>query len=158
MAGEVHFPPNAVGSPWFEDDSMASGYSSTPLVRKLGIREGRELIAIHAPRPYEEMVSPLPEGVKLRQRLHPGAEFIHLFSRTRADLERRFPRLASALADQGILWISWPKKSSPLAQDLSENLVREIGLATGLVDVKVVAIDEDWSGLKFVRRLVNRGG
>lgn len=137
---------------------MAPGYSGTPLVRKLGIVAGRELIVIQSPRPYGEMVASLPEGVKLRQRLHPGAEFIHLFSRSRADLERRFPRVAAALSDQGILWISWPKKSSPLAQDLTENVVREIGLATGLVDVKVCAIDDDWSGLKFVRRLVNRVG
>jgi hypothetical protein len=111
---------------------------------------------LHPPRPYDQIVSPLPEGVRLRHRLHPGAEFIHLFARSAGDLARRFPRLASALADQGTLWISWPKKTSPLAGDLDENVVREIGLSTGLVDVKVCAVDEDWSGLKFVRRLVNR--
>jgi hypothetical protein len=133
-----------------------AGYSGTPLARKLGLQPGREAVVLHSPRPYEEIVSPLPEGVKLRHRLHPGAEFIHFFARSRADLARRFPGLASALADPGSLWISWPKKSSPLANDIDENIVREIGLATGLVDVKVCAVDEDWSGLKFVRRLVNR--
>jgi hypothetical protein len=133
-----------------------AGYSGTPLAQKLGLRSGQEAIVLHPPRPYEEIVSPLPKGVKLRARLHPGAEFIHLFTRSRADLARRFPRLASALADPGLLWISWPKKSSSLTSDLDENVVREIGLATGLVDVKVCAVDEDWSGLKFVRRLANR--
>ena len=135
---------------------MTAGYSGTPLARKLGISPGRELIIINAPRPYGDIVSPLPAGVKLRQRLHPGAEFVHLFTRSCADLERRFPRIASALSDQGILWVSWPKKSSSLAGDLTENGVRKIGLATTLVDVKVAAIDEDWSGLKFVRRLTQR--
>jgi hypothetical protein len=133
-----------------------AGYSGTPLARKLGLQPGREAIVVHPPRPYEEMVAPVPAGVQVRHRLHPGAEFIHFFTRSRADLTRRFPRLASALADQGALWISWPKKSSPLAGDIDENIVREIGLTTGLVDVKVCAVDEDWSGLKFVRRLAHR--
>lgn len=133
------------------------GYSGTPLARKLGLEPGLEAVVLHSPRPYEELVTPLPEGVKVRHRLHPGAEFIHFFSRSLSDLARRFPGLASALADSGSLWISWPKKSSALASDLDENVVREIGLATGLVDVKVCAVDDDWSGLKFVRRLVNRG-
>ena len=133
-----------------------AGYSGTPLAQKLGLTPGREAIVIQSPRPYEEIVAPLPEGVRLRQRLHPGAEFIHLFTRSRADLARRFPRLAAALADPGLLWISWPKKSSRLTGDLDENIVRELGLATGLVDVKVCAVDDDWSGLKFVRRVANR--
>jgi hypothetical protein len=132
------------------------GYSGTPLAQKLGLTPGREAIVIQSPRRYEEIVAPVPEGVKLRQRLHPGAEFIHLFTRSRADLARRFPRLAAALADPGLLWISWPKKTSSLTSDLDENVVRELGLATGLVDVKVCAVDEDWSGLKFVRRVANR--
>lgn len=134
-----------------------AGYSGTPLAGKLGLKPGGEVVVIHSPRPYEEIVSPMPEGVRLRHRLHPGAEFIHFFARSRSDLARRFPGLASALADRGSLWISWPKMSSPLANDLDENLVRAIGLATGLVDVKVCAVDEDWSGLKFVRRLLDRG-
>jgi hypothetical protein len=133
-----------------------AGYSGTPLARKLGLTPGSEAVVVHPPRPYDQIVSPLPEGVRLRHRLHPGAEFIHFFARNRADLAGRFPRLASALADEGTLWISWPKKGSPLAADLDENGVREIGLPTGLVDVKVCAVDDDWSGLKFVRRLSNR--
>jgi hypothetical protein len=133
-----------------------AGYSGTSLARKLGLQPGREAVVIHPPRPYDQIVTPLPQGVRLRHRLHPGAEFIHLFARSAGDLARQFPRLASALADQGTLWISWPKKASPLAGDLDENVVREIGLSTGLVDVKVCAVDDDWSGLKFVRRLVNR--
>jgi hypothetical protein len=92
----------------------------------------------------------------VRSRLHPGAEFIHLFTRSRSDLAKRFPRLAGALADQGMLWISWPKKTSSLAGDLDENVVRDLGLSHGLVDVKVCAVDTDWSGLKFVRRIRDR--
>lgn len=135
-----------------------AGYSGTPLARKLGLGAGREAIVLQPPRPYETIVSPLPDGVKVRSRLHPGAEFIHCFSRSQADLTRRFPRLASALADQGMLWISWPRKSSTLAGDLDENIVRQIGLSQGLVDVKVCAVDDDWSGLKFVRRIKDRAG
>jgi hypothetical protein len=133
-----------------------AGYSGTPLARKLGIQPGRDIVVLNTPRPYEELVAPLPERVRIRRRIHPGSEFIHLFTRTRSDLERRFPRLSSALADQGVVWISWPKKTSPLSGDLDENVVREVGLRTGLVDVKVCAVDDDWSGLKFVRRLQNR--
>jgi hypothetical protein len=133
-----------------------AGYSGTPLARKLGLDRGREAVVLQAPRPYPQIVSPFPPGVKLSHRLHPGSEFVHFFTRSRAELTRRFPGLASALADAGTLWISWPKKSSDLAGDLDENIVREIGLGTGLVDVKVCAVDDDWSGLKFVRRLVNR--
>jgi hypothetical protein len=133
-----------------------AGYSGTPLAKKLGLLPGREAIVLQAPREYPTIVVPMPDGVKLRHRLHPGAEFIHFFARNRTELARRFPRLAVALADQGVLWISWPKKSSSLAGDLDENVVREIGLTTGLVDVKVCAVDADWSGLKFVRRLAHR--
>jgi hypothetical protein len=133
-----------------------AGYSGTPLARKLGLEPGREAVVLHAPRPYQELVAPLPEGVKLGHRLHPGSEFIHFFTRSRAELVRRFPGLAKALADAGTLWVSWPKKSSPLAGDIDENIVRDIGLTTGLVDVKVCAVDENWSGLKFVRRVSNR--
>jgi hypothetical protein len=137
--------------------SLMAGYSGTPLATKLGLKPGIEAVVLKPPRPYAGIVSPLPDGVRLRQRLHPGAEFIHFFTRSRADLARRFPRLAGALADPGVLWISWPKRSSPLAGDLDENIVRELGLAAGLVDVKVCAVDDDWSALKFVRRVADRG-
>lgn len=133
-----------------------AGYSGTPLARKLGLKPGGEAVVLQPPRPYDQMVAPFPEGIRLRHRLHPGAEFIHYFTRSESDLSRGFPRLASALADQGTLWISWPKKTSPLAGDIDENMVREIGLTTGLVDVKVCAVDDDWSGLKFVRRVADR--
>jgi hypothetical protein len=134
-----------------------AGYSVSPLAPKLGLGPDQEAVVIHPPRPYDQIVTPLPPGTRLRHRLHPGAEFIHFFTRSRADLARRFPRMAVALADRGILCISWPKKSSSLAGDLDENVVREIGLAGGLVDVKVCALDADWSGLKFVRRVRDRG-
>ena len=86
-----------------------------------------------------------------------GAPFIHQFARRKADLTEMFPRLARALADGGMLWISWPKKTSKVATDLTEDIVRGLGLPLGLVDVKVCAVDETWSGLKFVRRKALRG-
>jgi alkylation response protein AidB-like acyl-CoA dehydrogenase len=101
-------------------------------------------------------MAPLPDDASLRTRLTPGSRFIHQFARRRAELETAFPRLARALADDGILWISWPKKASGVETDLTEDVLRELGLPLGLVDVKVCAVDDVWSGLKFVRRKENR--
>jgi hypothetical protein len=134
-----------------------AGYSKRPLSEKLGIKPGTPIIALGAPSSYPALLGKLPPGVTIRPRLVTGAEFIHRFSRRRDDLASDFPGLARALADDGTLWISWPKKASGVETDLNENIVRDIGLAEGLVDVKVCAIDEVWSGLKFVRRRENRG-
>lgn len=138
---------------------MASaGYSKRSLVDKLGIKPGITVITLRAPSTYESLLGELPDGVTLGRRLPASADFIHCFTRVRKELTADFPRLSRALADQGTLWISWPKRASGVETDLDENLVREIGLTTGLVDVKVCAIDEVWSGLKFVRRVSNRAG
>jgi hypothetical protein len=135
---------------------MTAGYSKRSLAVKLGIKPGMPVIALGAPPNYAALVAPLPEGSSVRTRLTPGARFIHQFARRRGDLETAFPRLAKALADDGTLWISWPKKASGVATDLTEDVLREIGLPLGLVDVKVCAVDDVWSGLKFVRRKENR--
>ncbi|MCG8463018.1 MAG: hypothetical protein MI919_42580 [Holophagales bacterium] len=144
---------------------MAAGYSKTPLAKKLGIRERVAIVAVDAPDHYPELLAPLPEGAVIRHQLEGGradsAAFVHVFAREHASLEAELPRLVQALARDGILWISWPKKaatrkSAAWATDLDGNRVRTLGLAAGLVDTKVCAIDEIWSGLKFVYRLEDR--
>ncbi len=104
------------------------------------------------------LLGTLPSGATLHTRLSPACGFVHRFVQSRAELATDLPGLARALRDDGTLWISWPKKTSGVETDLDENVVRDIGLAQGLVDVKVCAVDEVWSGLKFVRRVENRAG
>jgi hypothetical protein len=128
------------------------GYSGRALAAKLGIRPGERVVAIGTPSHYRELLEPLPAGVTFRSRLGRADRFIHRFSANRAELERAFPRLCGALADDGMLWISWPKRASGVPTDLSEDRIREIALPHGLVDVKVCAVDDVWSGLKLVRR------
>src|SRR5215210_5910130 len=135
---------------------MTAEYSRRSLSEKLGIRAGTRVIAIKAPPTYLTLLGPLPSGASVRTRLTESSDFIHQFARWRTELASRFPVLARALTDQGTLWVSWPKQSSRVSTDLNENVVRELGLREGLVDVKVCAVDEVWSGLKFVRRVANR--
>jgi hypothetical protein len=134
-----------------------AGYSKRTLVEKLGIKPSTQVVALSAPPTYPALLGALPAGSSLRSRLPAASGFIHKFTRSRDDLATDFPRLARALTDSGTLWISWPKRDSGVETDLTENVVREIGLQQGLVDVKVCAVDEVWSGLKFVRRVENRG-
>jgi hypothetical protein len=132
------------------------GYSKRSLTEKLGISSGIRLVVRGELRPYLSLVGRLPPGTTLTSRLSSRSPFIHQFVSRRSELRAELPVLAQALADQGMLWVSWPKKASGVETDLNENIVRELGLAQGLVDVKVCAVDEVWSGLKFVRRLANR--
>jgi hypothetical protein len=129
-----------------------AGYSGRALAAKLGIRPGERVVALGAPRHYGDLLAPLPEGASVRARLGASERFIHRFATRRADLARALPRLAGALADDGMLWISWPKRASGVATDLTEDRIREVALPYGLVDVKVCAVDAVWSGLKLVRR------
>jgi hypothetical protein len=133
-----------------------AGYSQRKLSEKLGIKPGTRIVALGAPPTYPKLLGRLPDGVTLHSRLSKESQFIHRFVRRQEELRADFPRLARALIDDGLLWISWPKKASGVDSDLDENIVREIGLSQGLVDVKVCAVDETWSGLKFVRRIGNR--
>jgi hypothetical protein len=135
---------------------MTAGYSRRSLGEKLGIKAGLTVIALGAPPNYAALIAPLPDRTTVRTRLTPGARFIHQFARRRAEVEEAYPRLAEALADDGTLWISWPKKASGVETDLTEDALREVGLPLGLVDVKVCAVNDVWSGLKFVRRKENR--
>lgn len=133
-----------------------AGYSKRPLAAKLGLKSGMRAVLLNEPDGYRTTLAPLPEDVRLGTALEPSLPFIHLFAPDRAQLERALPAAVEALAQDGMLWISWPKKASGVPTDLDGNGVRAAGLATGLVDVKVCAVDETWSGLKFVVRLANR--
>lgn len=135
---------------------MSAGYSRRSLIEKLGIKPGIRIAIIEAPRGYRATLGALPEGVSITAALRGALPFIHFFSMQRTSLERRFPALKRALAQDGALWVSWPKRASGVATDLTEDVVREVALAGGLVDVKVCAIDAVWSGLKLVRRLQDR--
>jgi hypothetical protein len=134
-----------------------AGYSGTPLPKKLGIKQGARLALVAAPDDFvESTLAPLPDQVELRARARGPLDVIVFFTKSRADLERRFGKLASALQPAGALWIAWPKRSSGIETDLTEDVLREVGLPQGLVDTKVCAIDDTWSGLRFVIRKENR--
>jgi len=134
---------------------MTAGYSGTPLLRKLGITAGSRVLLDGAPDGLA--LEPLPDDVAPHRR--PGRDpydVVLLFTPDTARLHRRWPALVPRLQTAGRLWVCWPKKTSGVATDLTENVVREFGLAEGLVDVKVCAVDATWSGLAFVRRLADR--
>jgi hypothetical protein len=134
-----------------------AGYSGTPLPKKLGIKEGARLALVGAPNAFlESTLAPLPDEVELRARARGPLDVIVFFTKSRAELERRFGKLASALDPAGALWIAWPKRASGVPTDLTEDTLREVGLPQGLVDTKVCAIDDIWSGLRFVIRKENR--
>lgn len=132
-----------------------AGYSGTPLAKKLGIKEGHKLALLRAPEGFEDVLD-LDDSVRVVRRLRAVADVIVFFVDEAAELERRFDGLAEKLEPSGGLWIAWPKKASGKKTDLDGNYVRGVGLASGLVDNKVCAIDETWSGLRFVVRKENR--
>lgn len=129
-----------------------AGYSGTPLASKLGIKDGYLVAALHAPSSLPELLVPLPMDVRLSDRLGKSADLVIAFFTRRAALEREIPRLRASVFPDRSLWLSWPKRSSRMPTDITEDAIREVVLPTGLVDVKVCAIDETWSGLKCVIR------
>jgi hypothetical protein len=130
------------------------GYSGTPLPKKLGIKDGFHVCFVEAP---AEVRSELKSALAACTLDVKGpVDFAMVFTKSKAELGKEFKRVAKSLTPAGMLWVSWPKKSSGVATDLDENVVREVGLAAGLVDVKVCAVTDVWSGLKFVRRLKDR--
>lgn len=133
-----------------------AGYSGTPLPKKLGIKEGSRVALVNAPKDFESELGELPVNVQFIKRPTKSLDIILFFVLSERALARDFAKLAAKLTANGMIWIAWPKKSSGVATDLSEQVVRQIGLDGGLVDVKVCAIDETWSGLKFVYRLKDR--
>lgn len=137
---------------------MTTGYSGTPLARKLGIKEDHRVAAVGAPAHFASLLAPLPAGVRLQSELRARGllDVIVVFARTRVELRDGFRRARARLQPSGGLWVAWPKRTSPLAGELKEVDVRDHGLVTGMVDNKICAIDDDWSGLRFVIRLADR--
>ncbi len=135
-----------------------AGYSSTPLAKKLGIKEGSRVALVNAPDDFETTLGELPNDVDLVKRINNSIDIILFFVTSERKLVRDFARLAKKLVSNGMIWIAWPKKSSGVATDLTFANVQRIGLDAGLVDVKICAVDETWSGLKFVYRLKDRPG
>jgi hypothetical protein len=138
--------------------ASGAGYSGTPLPRKLGIKPGARVGLLRAPDGFDATLGELPDGVSVSRRAPQRAPFdvIVAFFTARAELARRMPALSHALDPAGGLWIAWPKRASGVPTDLTENVIRELALAAGLVDNKVCAIDETWSGLRLVYRLRDR--
>ena len=132
-----------------------AGYSGTPLVKKLGIKPGSIVAFVNAPAGYANTLG-LPPNVTINSRSRKPLDFAQLFVKSESELRTQFSEYAKRLNASGMLWVSWPKKSSAVSTNLSENIVRDIGLAAGLVDVKICAVNEVWSGLKFVFRLKDR--
>lgn len=133
-----------------------AGYSGTPLPKKLGIKEGSRIALVNPPKDLQSELGELPDNVQFIKRPAKALDIILLFVLNERALTRDFAKLAATLVSNGMIWIAWPKKTSGVATDLSEQRVRQIGLDSGLVDVKICAIDETWSGLKFVYRLKDR--
>ncbi len=133
-----------------------AGYSGTPLPKKLGIALGSRCVFQGAPTDFANTLGELPDDVQVLARPGKSLDLAVLFVKSKTELEKRFPPLAKAIFPDGMLWIAWPKKSSGVATDLTEEIARQYGLSTGLVDTKICAIDDTWSGLKFVHRVVNR--
>ena len=133
-----------------------SGYSGTPLPKKLGIQEGHRVELVAAPSYLEELLGDLPAGVTLLRQARPPYDVVLLFVTERRVLARRLPELAAKMDRAGGLWVCWPKRASGVATDVTEDTVRDVALPLGLVDNKVCAVDETWSGLRIVYRLKDR--
>jgi hypothetical protein len=144
-----HYVPETIGK------EMA-GYSGTPLAQKLGIKAGQKVVTVNAPAAYAKLPAPLPEAVSFTRKATAGAGFVHLFISDRKALEKELNRLRKLIADTGVLWVSWPKKTSGVATNVTEDVIREVALPLGFVDVKVCAVDETWSGLKLMVRREHR--
>ena len=133
-----------------------AGYSGAPLTKKLGIKEGHRVAFPSAPDGFRGLLGELPDGVSVKSRASGPLDVIVFFTKRRAELERRLPALRRAMDPAAGLWIAWPKGSSGVETDMTEDVARELGLANRLVDNKVCAIDETWSGLRLVIRLKDR--
>lgn len=128
----------------------------TPLLKKLGIKPGHRACFLQAPAHYRELLGELPVDTEVEESLAPGLDFIHYFTTDRGQLAVEFPDLKKNLDLDGMLWVSWPKKTSKIASDLNFNAVQDLGLLNGLVDCKVCAVDDDWSAVKFMYRVADR--
>jgi hypothetical protein len=130
----------------------STGYSGTPLAKKLGIKQACHVLLLNAPDGYPRMLEPLPATVVFEHRVGARVDLVQFFVTERTDLAKRLASLRKALRTDAVLWVSWPKKSSEVATSVTEDVIRELALPLGFVDVKVCAVDETWSGLKLVVR------
>lgn len=133
-----------------------AGYSGTPLIRKLGIKEGFRVALIHPPKNFQKELGPLPAKARFTPSATKSLDVVLVFVHSEAELKREFLLLASNLLVNGMIWVAWPKKSSGVVTDLAFANVQRVGLDAGLVDVKICAVNDIWSGLKFVYRLKDR--
>jgi hypothetical protein len=133
-----------------------SGYSGTPLAKKLGIRAGARLFVRTAPDNYAALLAPLPPDVETVTRMSARTDMAHLFATRRRDLSTALVKARRAMRDDAVIWVSWPKRSSGVATEVTEDVVRELALPLGLVDIKVCAVDDTWSGLKLMLRRSER--
>ena len=134
------------------------GFSRTPLLKKLGIKNGFKIFPVQVPKNYFKLLGKLPEGVEIATSLKSPLNFIHFFTQSRAEYEKKISGLKKVLVPNGMLWISWPKTGSKVPTDMSDNVVGNFALKNGLVDIKVRAVDETWSGLKLVIPVKDRKG
>jgi hypothetical protein len=135
---------------------MMSGYSGTPLPEKLGLKPGMILVVIDAPDNYRKLLAPIPSGVNFATRPTGSTKLVHLFARRRTELANQLSILRRKIAEDAAVWVSWPKRASGVATDITEDVIRSIALPLGFVDVKVCAVDETWSGLKLMIRRERR--
>ncbi len=133
-------------------DDRSVGYSGTPLVRKLGVKTGMRMVLLGAPSDFLDLLVPMPGDVSVLTRLPGSADLVMTFVTRRGDLAARIGALRAAVAPAGMIWVAWPKKASGVPTDITEDVIREVVLPMGLVDVKVCAVDQTWSGLKLVIR------
>jgi hypothetical protein len=137
---------------------VTPGYSGTPLWKKLGIKPGTTVIALGAPRDYPKLVAPLPDGARIASRVPKAPAFVHVFTTSRAKLTARLTALRTSLEPDGVVWVSWPKRSANVPTDITEDTIRDVALPMGFVDIKVCAVTDVWSGLKLVIRRELRAG
>jgi hypothetical protein len=133
-----------------------AGYSRTPLQQKLGIKPDMNVVIINSPRNYRRLLGTIPDSVTFSDRFKPDSSFVHVFIKTRSELERRLRVLREKIADTGTVWVSWPKRSSAVPTDVTEDVIRAVALPLGFIDIKVCAIDKIWSALKLMVRRTNR--
>ena len=130
----------------------SAGYSGTPLAKKLGIKAGQRVLLVNAPPDYTRLLQPLPEPVLWARRAAADVNLVQLFTTQRSEMARLLARWREVLASDAVVWLSWPKKASKVATDITEDVIREVALPLGWVDIKVCAVDATWSGLKLVVR------
>src|SRR5579859_4266880 len=133
-----------------------AGYSGTPLAKKLGIKENFTIKLINVPSYYFDLFTDFPKGVSVAKSVKSNIDFVHYFSKNKVSLAKDIPSLKRQLAPHGMIWVSWYKKSANIPTDVTEDIIRDLALKSGLVDVKVCAVDEVWSGLKLVIPLKDR--